>query len=115
MKTMFYLPYDQRMSLSNACAGASAIFASPEGISTGPNEPLNLEIGLRIQKIQDILNLVESEYVCIAPQSISTAPEENKYMFFWNEQRLDDLLEDAKARISAEWGFSWENYQCTVH
>jgi len=114
LSTVFYLPYDQRMSLSSACADNISVFASQSGISTSPGEALSLETMLRIQKLQDVLNLIESELVCVAPERSNLPPVDNKYVFFWNEQKIEEQLEQAKARIAEQWGFNWENYACTT-
>ena len=114
LSTVFYLPYDQRMSLSSACADNISIFASQGGVSTSPSEALSLETMLRIQKLQDVLNLIKSELVCVAPERNDVAPVDNTYVFFWNEQKIEEQLEQAKARIGEQWGFNWENYACST-
>jgi len=114
MSTIFYLPYNQMMTLSSACANNLSIFASPNDLSRQPTESLSLETAIRIQKVQDVLNLMKDGLVCTAPQYANVAPEENNYIFFWNEQKIEEQLEQAKARIAEQWGFNWENYACNT-
>jgi PKD repeat protein len=112
LSTVFYTPPNRHMSIANACTASSCILASPSGLSRSTAEPLSLDSTTYVEKLQDVIKLIEQEYICVVPQQGNMPAQQNTYVFFWNEQKLNEQLESAKKRIAEEWNFNWENYEC---
>jgi len=112
LATVFYTPPGQRMSIANACTSDICLLASNSGISKSVEQPLSLDSDLKTEKIKDIVSLIEQEYICVVPEQAGVHASQNSYLFFWNEQKLSELLETAKQRIASEWKFNWANYEC---
>jgi len=112
LSTVFYTPPNKHMSIANACTASSCIIASPSGLSKSTAEPLSLDNTVYAEKLQDVIKLIEQEYICVVPLQGNVPAQQNTYVFFWNEQKLNEQLDNAKKKIAQEWNFNWENYEC---
>jgi len=108
-KTVFYSPIDEQMFLKPACSGVQdsvSVFASPFGLASDSGQTLALQqTGEEIDSFKKLAEGIASERVCMAAEG-------NKFVFFWNTEKLEESLDAAKEKIEEDWEFNWSNYEC---
>ena len=85
LKTAFYTPQGHQSILKLSVAQESASFITPT--SSGTTVPLaNTVLGREIHSVEDIFDLVKSEFVCVSN-------EESKTEFWWNPKKVFELID----------------------
>ncbi|MEK6941894.1 MAG: hypothetical protein AABW85_03490, partial [archaeon] len=85
LKTVFYTPQGHQSVLKMSVAQESASFITPT--SSGTTVPLaNTVLGREIHSVEDIFDLVKSEFVCVSN-------EESKTEFWWNPKKVFELID----------------------
>ncbi|GEM_PF-3221323 len=111
LKSIFYSPFGDNLSLRNACDSGYSLFASSTGangeLSSKPSQSISLnQAGEQINTLQELIDSIGEEKVCVAVDGEKSA-------FFWNAQKIEKMTEKAEALLGAEWQFNWSNFDCT--
>jgi hypothetical protein len=104
-ETVFYAPEGKVITLRKSCDNASNFYApGPSGgtqKTDNPNFPVSLSIQeskTKIATMQDVIDLVGQEYVCISSDNQS-------FSFWWNPQKVLSELDSVKTGINSDWEF----------
>ena len=103
-ETVFYSPEDRIINLRKSCDNASNFYApGPTGTqrTDNPSFPVSLSVQqakTKIATMQDIIDLVGQEYVCISS-------DDQSFSFWWNPQKVLSELDSAKKEINSDWEF----------
>jgi len=105
-KSVFYLPLGKSYSLKNACNDQMSVFAANGEASSKNSESVSLDSLWAAETIGEVIELIGSKDVCVHSG-------EDSYLFYWNEQRLEDSARDSENAIESELGVNLGNFACT--
>ncbi len=108
-ESVFYIPFDDRINLHNACSNNSNFYSQSRDTATGANISLTeWSVSKNVGALQEVIDLVEAEYVCVTTEGESVK-------FWWNPQKLLSELDAQKQGIAAAQGLEWETHlKCLV-
>jgi len=101
-ETVFYMPVDKIAFLRKSCDNGSNFYApGPSGTQRTDTISTPVELSVpdsrtKVATIEDIINLIEEEYVCISS-------DQTFYSFWWNPQKVLQDLDSIKTGIYAGW------------
>jgi RNase P/RNase MRP subunit p29 len=108
-ESVFFVPLGEAINLHSACENKS-VFYSPVDSTIGgsPVSISKIDVAKAISNVQDVINLVNDEYVCVTAASDSIK-------FWWNPQMILSELDSKKQAIATALNKDWENdLTCTV-
>ncbi len=109
-ESVFFVPFGEAINLHSACENKKSVFYSPVDSTIGgsPVSISKIDAAKAISSVQDVINLVNDEYVCV-----TTASDSIK--FWWNPQKVLGELDSRKGAIATALNKTWENdLACTV-
>lgn len=99
-ETVFYAPRSKIFALKKSCSSAennSQFYSPVEGTGVAMAASVSLgrdDITTMIESMNDIVKLVEAEYVCVSRDS-----ETDMFSFWWNPQKILEGLEGKKQSL----------------
>ncbi|MDP2973567.1 MAG: hypothetical protein Q8N60_00810, partial [Candidatus Diapherotrites archaeon] len=105
-ESVFFVPLGEAINLHSACENKKSVFYSPVDSTIGgsPFSISKIDTAKAISNVQDVIDLVNDEYVCVTAASDSIK-------FWWNPQKVLGELAGRKGAIATDWE---QNLACTV-